>query len=181
MLNTPRLAPAHALCCRRKISQLQYARVSRPASRWYLHSCVRHSPAAAGAAAPDLALPCRYVKRRARQGFLEAQSSSDATFVQQLWEHAKQELAVVKRQAVVYSMYARKHKSVMVGTTRAAKSRVLIVGASVVYLNCCSWWLHLPCRTCRRRLQQLGDRLAALLACICKWFGNTHAVARHII
>jgi hypothetical protein len=46
---------------------------------------------------------------------MEAENSSDASFVQQLWEHAKQELAVVKRQAIVYSMYGRKHKSVMVG------------------------------------------------------------------
>jgi hypothetical protein len=63
---------------------------------------------------------CRYIKRRAKEGFAESQSITDAAALEQLWQRAKEELEVVKRQAVVYGLYARKHKSVMVGGTPSA-------------------------------------------------------------
>lgn len=54
------------------------------------------------------------MRRRAREGFHDAAALSEGAALQQLWQHAKQELEVVRRQSVVYSLYARKHKSVMV-------------------------------------------------------------------
>ena len=56
----------------------------------------------------------RYIKRRAQEAFRGPKSSADAAAVEQQWQRAKEELEVVKRQSVVYSLYARKHKSVMV-------------------------------------------------------------------
>ena len=55
---------------------------------------------------------CRYVLRRTKQDFRAHRENADASgFI----EEAKDALEIVKRQAVVYSMYARKHKSIMVG------------------------------------------------------------------
>ena len=54
---------------------------------------------------------CRYVLRRTKQDFRAHREDVDASgFINE----AKDALEVVKRQAVVYSMYARKHKSIMV-------------------------------------------------------------------
>lgn len=61
---------------------------------------------------------CRYVQRRAREGFVDARSVTDTAALEQLWQRARQELEVVRRQSVVYSLYARKHKSVMVRRAR---------------------------------------------------------------
>ena len=53
----------------------------------------------------------RYVLRRTKQDFRAHREDADASgFISE----AKDALEVVKRQAVVYSMYARKHKSIMV-------------------------------------------------------------------
>lgn len=54
---------------------------------------------------------CRYVLRRTKQDFRAHRGDTDASnFIGE----AKDALELVKRQAVVYSMYARKHKSIMV-------------------------------------------------------------------
>jgi len=56
----------------------------------------------------------RYVLRKTKQDFRAHQSESSGEAVSELIVKAKAELEVVKRQAMVYSMYARKHKSIMV-------------------------------------------------------------------
>lgn len=58
---------------------------------------------------------CRYVRRRAREGFREAAAVTDTTELAKLWEGAQQQLAVVRRQSVVYDLYSRRHKHAMVG------------------------------------------------------------------
>ncbi len=58
---------------------------------------------------------CRYVRRRAREGFHEAAAVKDASELAKLWEAAQQQLAVVRRQSVVYGLYSRRHKHAMVG------------------------------------------------------------------
>lgn len=72
--------------------------------------------AVASAAVVLTALPlshslCRYIKRRAREAFSSTPEPSKAA---ELMAVAKQEMEVVKRQAVVFNLYARKHKNVMV-------------------------------------------------------------------
>lgn len=57
---------------------------------------------------------CRYVRRRARQGFAEAASVSDAVELQRLWEQGRQQLQVARRQSLVYDLYSRRHKHAMV-------------------------------------------------------------------
>lgn len=60
---------------------------------------------------PDIIQPRRYVLRRTKQDFRAHREDANASgFIKE----AKDALEVVKRQAVVYSMYARKHKSIMV-------------------------------------------------------------------
>ncbi|BDA40397.1 probable LYR motif-containing protein 4 [Coccomyxa sp. Obi] len=54
-----------------------------------------------------------YVRRKAREGFRAHKGETDAQKLSELLQDAKQELEVVKRQSLVYSMYARKQKSIM--------------------------------------------------------------------
>lgn len=60
-------------------------------------------------------MSCRYVLRRTKQDFRAHREDADASG---FLSEAKDALEVVKRQAVVYSMYARKHKSIMVRLIR---------------------------------------------------------------
>lgn len=55
--------------------------------------------------------PQRYILRRAKLGFHSNKDSKDA---EALVRHARQELALVQRQAVVYQLYGRQAKSVLV-------------------------------------------------------------------
>ncbi|CAL8467311.1 g6848 [Coccomyxa elongata] len=54
-----------------------------------------------------------YVRRKAKEGFRAHREETDAQKLSGLLQDAKQELEVVKRQSLVYSMYARKQKSIM--------------------------------------------------------------------
>jgi LYR motif-containing protein 4 len=54
-----------------------------------------------------------YVRRRAREQFKEASKVSDEGQLTELWSKGKETIEMVKRQAVVYQLYARKQKSVM--------------------------------------------------------------------
>ncbi|KAK9916913.1 hypothetical protein WJX75_008719 [Coccomyxa subellipsoidea] len=54
-----------------------------------------------------------YVWRRAREGFRAHVGETDAQIVSELVQGAKAELEVVKRQSMVYSLYARRQKSIM--------------------------------------------------------------------
>ena len=54
-----------------------------------------------------------YVKRKAQDDFRAHRGESDPGRLSQLWSHAKAEFEAVQRQAIVYHLYARQHKSVM--------------------------------------------------------------------
>eukprot|EP01023_Acetabularia_acetabulum_P016395 TRINITY_DN180_c2_g1_i1.p6 TRINITY_DN180_c2_g1~~TRINITY_DN180_c2_g1_i1.p6 ORF type:complete len:107 (+),score=6.49 TRINITY_DN180_c2_g1_i1:118-438(+) len=54
-----------------------------------------------------------YVKRRARLGFKQNKDLHDDQQIQSCWERAKEDLAVVKRQVIIYGLYARPYKSII--------------------------------------------------------------------
>ncbi|PNH07589.1 LYR motif-containing protein 4B [Tetrabaena socialis] len=54
-----------------------------------------------------------YIQRRAREGFRESSSVADPAVVKSLLQSGRQELEVVKRQSVVYQLFARKFKNVL--------------------------------------------------------------------
>jgi len=56
----------------------------------------------------------RYVKRRAGEQFRQHAGEIDAGAAQQLIASAKEQLQLVQRQAIVYTLFARKNKSIMV-------------------------------------------------------------------
>ena len=56
----------------------------------------------------------RYVKRRAGEQFRQHAGESDAGAAQQLIASAREQLQLVQRQAIVYTLFARKNKSIMV-------------------------------------------------------------------
>ena len=53
------------------------------------------------------------MKRRAREGFREAAAVTDAAELARLAEAGRAQLAVVRRQSIVYDLYARKHRHAM--------------------------------------------------------------------
>ena len=61
----------------------------------------------------------RYVRRRTQERFREA-LPQDGGALQQAWQQAQQEMELVKRQSTVYSLYARKQRSVLVSCAAAA-------------------------------------------------------------
>ena len=56
------------------------------------------------------------MKRKARDEFRAHKQDADPAALSKLWSHAKEELEAVRRQAMVYHLYARQHKSVMVSS-----------------------------------------------------------------
>ncbi len=62
-----------------------------------------------------LDVPGRYVKRRTKEAFREHSGDADAGALQKLWAKAQSDYDLVRRQATVYTLFARKHKSIMVG------------------------------------------------------------------
>ena len=56
----------------------------------------------------------RYVKRKAKQDFRKHKDETDKLIINEHWRIALEAMEVVQRQAVVYKLYARKHKSIMV-------------------------------------------------------------------
>ncbi|KAI3435584.1 hypothetical protein D9Q98_001649 [Chlorella vulgaris] len=54
-----------------------------------------------------------YVKRRAREGFTEAQAVTDSAELARVWEQGRQQLEVVRRQSIVYGLYSRRHRHAM--------------------------------------------------------------------
>jgi hypothetical protein len=56
-------------------------------------------------------LNCRYIRRRAKEAF---SATPEASKAEELMQTARKEYEVVKRQAIVFSLYARKQKNVMV-------------------------------------------------------------------
>ena len=61
--------------------------------------------------------------RKAKDSFRSAADVTDPTQQQALWAKAKQEYEMVSRQAIVYSMYARKQRSVMVSSNFAVGTK----------------------------------------------------------
>ena len=55
-----------------------------------------------------------FVQRKTKADFRSNAKQTDKAVVEQLWLQAKQDLEVAKRQALVYSLYGSKQKSVMV-------------------------------------------------------------------
>ncbi|KAG1656613.1 hypothetical protein FOA52_008436 [Chlamydomonas sp. UWO 241] len=53
-----------------------------------------------------------YILRRVKDGFREGAGESGPSSAA-LWAHAKEEYSVMKRQSVVYGMYARKIKNIL--------------------------------------------------------------------
>ena len=70
-----------------------------------------HSSAARGNESLSL---YRYVKRKAKQDFRKHKDETDKLIINDYWRKALEAMEVVQRQAVVYKLYARKHKSIMV-------------------------------------------------------------------
>ncbi|KAK4781561.1 hypothetical protein SAY86_015663 [Trapa natans] len=54
-----------------------------------------------------------YTKRRTIDGFQSNRSLSDQQSISAAYANGKEQLAIVKRQAVIYSLYAPKVKSIM--------------------------------------------------------------------
>lgn len=67
--------------------------------------------------APALPTPTvhpRFVKRRAGERFREMQQSTNPEAIAVAWDKGLAELEVVRRQSIIYGLYAPKEKSVMV-------------------------------------------------------------------
>jgi hypothetical protein len=83
----------------------------------------------------------RYVKRRTKEKFRANQHEGDGQAVDQLLKEARAELEVVKRQLLVYTMYARKHKSIMV---RALHTPVCVMRIASARLMLCGGLQDIP-------------------------------------
>ena len=55
-----------------------------------------------------------FVQRKARTQFRRYASETDSAVISQVWTQAKKDIDVARRQALVYSLYGSKQKSVMV-------------------------------------------------------------------
>ena len=55
-----------------------------------------------------------FVQRKARNDFRSHAAETDTAAVETLWSQAKQDLEIARRQALVYSLYGSRQKSVMV-------------------------------------------------------------------
>lgn len=72
------------------------------------------------------------MKRRTQEGFREHAAETDQAVVKELLAAAKEQYAVVQRQTVVYSLFARQHKSVMVRRTLCTAMHPLITQLSYI-------------------------------------------------
>lgn len=102
-----------------------------------LHVCVRlqyilpHSASFNGS--PSLSIGHKfhnynlreYVKRRARDGFREMQGIQDAQAADAAYATGKQSVDMIRRQAIIYSMYGRPIKNVIVSARNVVYSRWL--------------------------------------------------------
>lgn len=55
-----------------------------------------------------------YIGRRAMEGFREGAAERDPAKLGQLWTHANEQHELMQRQSLVYGMYARKIKNILV-------------------------------------------------------------------
>ena len=75
---------------------------------------------------------CRYIKRRAREAF---STTPEASQVGELMDRARREMDVVKRQSVVFNLYAQKHKNVMVSGNVYCCMHAYTVYSSIVLMR----------------------------------------------
>lgn len=68
-------------------------------------------------------MACRYVKRKTRESFRLPQTPET---IDAVWHKGLADFEVVKRQAIVYSLYQRKHKSIMVRVSQSNLSSLLV-------------------------------------------------------
>jgi hypothetical protein len=61
-----------------------------------------------------LACFCSYIQRRAKEEFHSLAANADAAAAEAAWQRAQSQLEVWKRQSVVYQLYGRKIKTVLV-------------------------------------------------------------------
>mmetsp|Transcript_1007 Transcript_1007/g.3065 ORF Transcript_1007/g.3065 Transcript_1007/m.3065 type:complete len:102 (+) Transcript_1007:221-526(+) len=54
-----------------------------------------------------------YVRRQVQERFRERPADATDGMSKELWAKAKTDLSMVQRQATVYTLFARKHKSIM--------------------------------------------------------------------
>jgi|Transcript_11233 DNA polymerase III epsilon subunit-like protein len=54
-----------------------------------------------------------YVARRAGEGFRKHSAEKDPEMLSQLWKKAQDDLAITKRQSILYGLYGAPHKSIM--------------------------------------------------------------------
>ena len=63
---------------------------------------------------PAVHISLRYISRRATEGFRAAATNPEQA-TEALWKRAQEELSVVRRQSIVYGLYSRGIKNVLVG------------------------------------------------------------------
>jgi hypothetical protein len=63
---------------------------------------------------------CSYITRRAKEEFHALAKGTDTAAAEAAWQRAQSQLDVWKRQSLVYGLYARKVKNVMVSPFSAA-------------------------------------------------------------
>lgn len=77
----------------------------------------------------------RYILRRARDGFREGAAETDPSKLSSLVAHAQEELITLKRQSLVYGLYARPIRNILV---RWARSVALPHTAGLHGVHACS-------------------------------------------
>lgn len=96
------------------------------------------------------ALLCvRYVRRQAREKFRENAAITETGAIAEQWSKARENLALVQRQATVYTLFARKNKSIMVSVTSgnhmvendSCCASYLPLGHAILSLSA-SIWVH---------------------------------------
>jgi hypothetical protein len=61
-------------------------------------------------------MACSYIDRRAKEEFHTLAKSNDKAAAEAAWQRAHSQLEVWKRQSVVYGLYGRRVKTVMVSS-----------------------------------------------------------------
>lgn len=95
----------------------------------HCHPCTPQVPACPGLAPTHHAAACcvvlsghacSYITRRAKEEFHALAKGTDTAAAEASWQRAQSQLDVWKRQSLVYGLYARKVKNVMVSPFSAA-------------------------------------------------------------
>jgi hypothetical protein len=85
-----------------------------------LHRCLALACTGPGLSALPAAVAtvsaCSYIDRRAKEEFHALAKGNDTAAAEAAWQRAQSQLAVWKRQSVVYGLYGRRVKTVMVSS-----------------------------------------------------------------